>query len=107
MGKKIKRMGISRLIRTMSNKELLYDYNKIRREQQLKRETGSYYTSSRQRLATSEFWGREGIKQIKKEIERRKRLGLLHKSAGKPKRKTNQTNYWGLFGGNGGLLGGI
>lgn len=78
----------------LSNKELLYSYNKIKKEQNNKKQTGDYGTGAY--VSTSEFVGREGRSAINKEVLRRKKLGLLKSSAGKSKPKNSLQ---GIFGG--------
>jgi len=68
-------MGTITGLRTMSNKDLIY--------------------FATRRRHGSKFLGREGDKEIKQEIERRKRAGKISKSAGKA-RKTSGYNSGGI-----------
>ena len=67
------------VIRRMSNKDLKYTLNKMRKEKEDPRKYGKYGSS---RFVTqNEFWtGYHGT--LRKELVRRKKLGLIRRTAG-------------------------
>jgi hypothetical protein len=71
---KYKTMGIPRLIRTMSNKDLLAHLKK-HYDEVAHPERHTRFVMERQ------FWGAKGIAMLKAEVVRRKKLGLLKKTA--------------------------
>lgn len=88
-------MSTDKLIRTMDNKRLLQHMTKIRREQEHKRQYGDYGTG--RYVANSEFW-RGHIGTFRDEIARRKRLGLIRKTAA-PIRRQQRPQGFLPFGG--------
>jgi hypothetical protein len=91
--------NIKNAVRRMSNKELLYFYNRLKKEAESKRATGNYGTG--RYVSTHEFWGREGRKLIREEFARRKRERKFSKKAGVSRRRQTRNPYsMNLFGGN-------
>lgn len=88
-------MSTNKMIRTMDNKMLLYHVNKIRREQEHKRQYGNYGTGNY--VSNSEFW-RGHVGTLRDEVARRKRLGLIRKTA-VPVRRQNRPSGFLPFGG--------
>lgn len=88
-------MSTAKLIRTMDNKRLLQHMKKISREQDHKRQYGDYGTG--RCVANSELW-RGHIGTMRDEIARRKRLGLIRKTAA-PVRRQQQPRGLLPFGG--------
>lgn len=84
-------MAISKQIREMTNKNLVYYINRDRAER-TNPEKHTTYVTSRQ------FWGASGMKQMNQELQRRKATGHIHKSAGKPKRRQQQLGFGLLRG---------
>jgi len=80
-------------LKRMPTKDLLGTLRKIRKEKEHKKVYGNYGTG--RWVSSSEFQGRSGLTAIKEEVERRKRKGLVSKTAGKPRKSRQQ----GLFGG--------
>ena len=72
------------LIRKQSNKELLRIFANIRKE---KRDPATYGPQGTSKWVTSsEFWS-GNIGNLKAELSRRKKLGLISKQAGKIKKR--------------------
>lgn len=75
---------MNKMIKTMSDKELLHQVNKFRKESEHKKRYGDYGTGNY--VSSHEFWGRTGKKEIMAELERRKNKGKIRADAGKPKK---------------------
>ena len=75
-----------RMIKRMSNKELVNTVKKIRKE---KANPSVYGKGGSSRWVTSsEFWGgHHGV--LNKELAKRRKAGKIHKRAGKPKRSSS------------------
>jgi len=73
-----------KMIRKMSHKDLLHNVNKIRHEKERPETYGRHGTT--RWVTSSEFWaGHHG--EMKRELARRQKAGLIKKAAGKPKRQ--------------------
>lgn len=84
----------AKMIRKMSNEQLLYTHNKIRKEKENPEIYGKHGSS--RWVTQSEFWGGHHA-IIKDELKRRQHLGLIHKRAGKPKTRKESGLGFGLF----------
>jgi hypothetical protein len=71
---KYRTMGIPRLIRTMSNKDLLAHLKKHYDEV-------AYPERHTRFVMERQFWGAKGMALLKAEVVRRKKLGLLKRTA--------------------------
>lgn len=74
---------IPQMIKTMSNKELLYTVNKMRKERERPDIYGKHGTT--RWVTQSEFWAGHH-QDFQNEIKRRQKAGLIGKKAGKSRR---------------------
>lgn len=87
-------MTNKQLIRSMSNKDLVQTLNKIRKEKANPGTYGKYGTS--RWVTSSEFWsGYHG--ELKKELMRRKKAGLIGKTAGVSKSAKSGNSFSSLI----------
>jgi len=85
-------MSEKTMIRTMPNKMLLYNVNRLRKE---KADPATYGKNGTSRwITTSEFWSGHHT-DLKKELKRRQEAGTISSSAGKSRKSKPQ----GLYGG--------
>jgi len=83
------------LFKKSSNERLLKTYAKIKKEQTNKKNTGDYGTG--RYVPSTEFYGREGIAELKREIKKRKTQGKLSSRAGVRRRPTVRRSAFGGF----------
>jgi len=80
--------GTVKMIKGLSNKDLLRTINKIRHEKAHPETYSKKYGTSRW-VTESEFFGGHH-KVVKDELKRRQEQGKIKQNAGKPKKSTNQ-----------------
>jgi len=92
---KYKPLTTPQLIRQMDNRTLLRTVNKIRHEKSHPETYGKHGTT--RWVTDSEFWGgHHGT--LKAEVARRQKLGLIKKTAGKPRTRREYGFGFGLGG---------
>lgn len=87
-------MTTPQLIKSMSNKDLIHTINKIRHEKKHPETYGKYGTT--RWVTSSEFW--TGHHQdLKNELKRRQKAGLVKKQAGVPRKQALKSSIKGLY----------
>jgi hypothetical protein len=91
-----KMMSNRKLIQQQSNERLA----QLNRKLELEKEHPEIYGKhgSSRHVSETEFWGKENIKLIKAELQRRKSLNLIKSSAGLSRAKVTTVDFKDMYG---------